>query len=111
MQDAQTTEAERNDELPGEELGEAPELGTEFEIRRLRFRVGELEALVDELVRQVGGPRRDLTLRPQDDLKSTVDRIDRDLGQLETRLDRLERRFDRFQRDLDRLMRELRRSR
>jgi chromosome segregation ATPase len=80
----------------------------EAERRSLEFRIRTLEQTVEELTRHVGGPQRDLTLRPEASLDSTLDRFERDLRRLEQQVDRLETRLDAMQRDLERISRRLR---
>ena len=99
--DLSPVEEQADDSRAAERWGEA-------ERRSLEFRIRTLERTVEELARHVGGPQRDLTLRPEASLDSMLDRFGRDFRHLEEQVDRLEARLERLQRDVDRISRRLR---
>ena len=72
---------------------------------RLMNRIQELERTVSELSRHLGGPTRNLTRRPDTDLPSWIDRVDRDLRSLQDRASRMQRDVESLARRVDRLER------
>ena len=73
------------------------------ETLRLVHRVRDLERTVAELARQLGGPTRNLTRRPDTDLASQFDRIDGDIRRLAERDSRLQRDLEALERRVGRL--------
>jgi predicted RNase H-like nuclease (RuvC/YqgF family) len=71
----------------------------------LMGRVRDLERIVSELARHLGGPTRNLNIRPPTDLNSILEKIDRELQDLKTELSRLRRDVDDLERRMDRLER------
>ncbi|UCG31959.1 MAG: hypothetical protein JSU68_09865 [Phycisphaerales bacterium] len=72
---------------------------------RIISRVQDLERTVSELTRHLGGPTRNLTVRPRADLNTLLDQIDRDQRDLENEVSRLRRDVDDLRRRLDQLER------
>jgi hypothetical protein len=72
---------------------------------RTDLRVADLERTVAELARHIGGPTRDLTVRPDTSIDARMDRIERELGDLENRIARVERQFLNLERTIDRVER------
>jgi predicted RNase H-like nuclease (RuvC/YqgF family) len=72
---------------------------------RVINRVRDLERTVSELARHLGGPTRNLTLRPSADLNSILDQIDREQRDLENEISRLRREVNDLRRRMDRLER------
>jgi predicted RNase H-like nuclease (RuvC/YqgF family) len=71
----------------------------------LMGRVRDLERIVSELARHLGGPTRNLNIRPPTDLNSILEKIDRELQDLKTEVSRLRRDVDDLERRVDRLER------
>lgn len=88
---------------PGESARERLERAADT--LRLINRVQDLERTVSELARHLGGPTRNLTLRPSADLKSILDQIDREQRDLKNEVSRLRREVDDLRRRMDRLER------
>jgi len=72
---------------------------------RLMNRIQDLERTVSELSRQLGGPTRNLTQRPDTDLRSWTDRVDNDMRSLKDRASRMQRDLESLARRVDRLER------
>ena len=86
---------------PGESARERLERAADT--LRLINRVQDLERTVSELARHLGGPTRNLTVRPSADLNSILDQIDREQRDLKNEVSRLRRDVDDLRRRMDRL--------
>jgi predicted RNase H-like nuclease (RuvC/YqgF family) len=92
---------------PGESARERLERAADT--LRLLNRVQDLERTVSELARHLGGPARNLTVRPSADLNTILDQVDREQRDLKSEVSRLRRDVDDLTRRLDRLERRRRR--
>jgi hypothetical protein len=75
------------------------------QVLRLEARVSQLERSIRDMERYLGGPTRNLTLRPDTDLRSLQERLERRIDQLTSRVARMQRDLDSLARRLDRVER------